>query len=231
MPRCGAEAMNLRLAEIATQIAPGAHAALLVDQAGWRLSGKLDVPPNIAIVPPPAKRPELNPQENVWRFMRDNWPSNRLFKSYDDILAHCCAARNKLVDQPWRIMSIGLRQWAHGFSSESLGMRRSAMSSKPASQASSTEQASGRATIWFVVSLLRSPGGGCNYLASDSSLQHLPADEAFEHQADEQSDYGKANQIRLVEYGGPIAFIVGRAHPFHALQRGQVGERCANGLR
>ncbi len=22
---------------------------------------------------------------------------------------------NKLVDQPWRIMSIGLRQWAHGF--------------------------------------------------------------------------------------------------------------------
>ena len=21
----------------------------------------------------------------------------------------------KLVDQPWRIMSIGLRQWAHGF--------------------------------------------------------------------------------------------------------------------
>jgi hypothetical protein len=27
--------MNLHLAEIATQIAPGAHAALLVDQAGW----------------------------------------------------------------------------------------------------------------------------------------------------------------------------------------------------
>ena len=21
----------------------------------------------------------------------------------------------KLVDQPWRIMTIGLRQWAHGF--------------------------------------------------------------------------------------------------------------------
>ena len=28
---------------------------------------------------------------------------------------HCCEAWNKLVDQPWRIMSIGLRQWAHGF--------------------------------------------------------------------------------------------------------------------
>ena len=38
MPRCNTEAMNLHLAEIATQIAPGAHAALLVDQAGWHLS-------------------------------------------------------------------------------------------------------------------------------------------------------------------------------------------------
>jgi hypothetical protein len=27
---------------------------------------------------------------------------------------HCCYAWNKLVDQPWKIMSIGLRQWAHG---------------------------------------------------------------------------------------------------------------------
>jgi len=97
MPRCDTEAMNLHLAEIATQIAPGAHAALIVDQAGWRLSGALKIPPNITIVPPPAKCPELNPQENLWRFMRDNWLSNRVFKSYDDILAHCCAAWNKLV--------------------------------------------------------------------------------------------------------------------------------------
>jgi hypothetical protein len=51
----------------------------------------------------------------VWQFVRDNWLSNRIFKSYDDLVDHCCAAWNKLVDQPWRIMSIGLRQWAHGF--------------------------------------------------------------------------------------------------------------------
>ena len=35
--------------------------------------------------------------------------------SYDDLVDHCCAAWNKLVDQPWRIISIGLRQWTHGF--------------------------------------------------------------------------------------------------------------------
>jgi hypothetical protein len=34
MPRCETEAMNLQLAELATQVAPDAHAARLVHQAG-----------------------------------------------------------------------------------------------------------------------------------------------------------------------------------------------------
>src|SRR6516165_2877385 len=42
MPRCDTEAMSLHLAEIATQIAPGAHAILLLDQAGWHLSTRLN---------------------------------------------------------------------------------------------------------------------------------------------------------------------------------------------
>ena len=47
LPSCNTEAMNLHLAEIATQVAPGAHAVLLLDQAGWHLSGRLVVPANI----------------------------------------------------------------------------------------------------------------------------------------------------------------------------------------
>ena len=58
---------------------------------------------------------DLNPVENIWQFVRDNWLSNRVFFSYDNILDHCCDAWNKLVDQPWTIMSIGLRDWAHRF--------------------------------------------------------------------------------------------------------------------
>src|SRR5262245_12269520 len=83
--------------------------------AGWHMSTRLVVPANITIIALPPKCPELNPVENVWQFMRDNWLSNRIFKSFDDIVDHCCYAWNKLVDQPWRIMSIGLRQWAHEF--------------------------------------------------------------------------------------------------------------------
>jgi hypothetical protein len=35
----------------------------------------------------------------------------RVFKSYDDILDHCCFAWSKLIDMPWKIMSIGTRDW------------------------------------------------------------------------------------------------------------------------
>ena len=115
LPACNTEAMNLHLIAIAAAVAPGAHAVLLADQAGWHMSTRLVVPPNITIIALPPKCPELNPVENVWQFMRDNWLSNRVFKSYDDLVDHCCEAWNKLTDQPWRIMSIGLRQWAHGF--------------------------------------------------------------------------------------------------------------------
>jgi transposase len=115
MPKCNTFAMDLHLAEIAKNVTPGAHAVLLLDQAGWHMTDKLAIPGNITLLPLPPKCPELNPTENVWQFLRDNYLSNRVFKSYDDIVDHCCDAWNKFVDQPWRIMSIGLRDWAHRF--------------------------------------------------------------------------------------------------------------------
>jgi hypothetical protein len=115
LPRCNTAMMQLHLDEIATQVAPGAHALVLLDQAGWHMTGKLDVPGNITLMALPAKAPELNPVENVWQFMRENWLSNRIFKSQTEIVALSCEAWNKLIDQPWKIMSIGLRDWAHRF--------------------------------------------------------------------------------------------------------------------
>jgi hypothetical protein len=44
MPGCNSEAMEMHLAEIAFHIAPGAHAVLLLDQAGWHGSRDLAVP-------------------------------------------------------------------------------------------------------------------------------------------------------------------------------------------
>ena len=111
-PRCNSEAMSMHPDEIAFHVAPGADAVLLLDQAGWRGSAELIMQLNITL---PPRCPDLNPVENIWRFMGDNWLSNRVFRSCEDILDHCCHAWSKLVDQPWRVMSIGMRQWAHGF--------------------------------------------------------------------------------------------------------------------
>ncbi len=105
--------MILHLQEISVALAPGAHAIVIVDQAGWHISKALEVPDNITLLPLPAKWPELNPVENVWQFTRVNWLSDGDFESYHDIVDHCCFAWNQLIDQPWRIMSIGLREWAH----------------------------------------------------------------------------------------------------------------------
>jgi putative transposase len=103
--------MQLHLDEIATKVTPGAHAIVLLDQAGWHGGKVLKVPSNMSLMPLPPRAPELNGQENIWQFMRQNWLSNRVFKSFDDIVDHCCFAWNTLIDQPWKIMSIALRDW------------------------------------------------------------------------------------------------------------------------
>ena len=100
LPRCNSEAMQWHLDEIAAQVAPGAHAVVLLDQAGWHTSSKLVIPHNFTLVSLPPRSPELNPVENIWQFLRENWLSNRVFTSYDDILAHCCDAWNSLIAQP-----------------------------------------------------------------------------------------------------------------------------------
>ena len=114
LPWCNSATMSLHLAEISQAVSPGAHAVVLLDQAGWHTSPKLNVPANISLLALPPKSPELNPTENVWQYLRDNWLSNRVFTSARDIVDHCCDAWNRLIDQPWTIMSIGLREWAYG---------------------------------------------------------------------------------------------------------------------
>jgi len=112
LPACNTRAMQLHIDEISSQVAPGAHAILILDQAGWHIAAALVVPDNITIMLLPPRSPELNPTENVWQYMRQNWLSNRVFKTYDEIIELCCHAWNKLIDRPWLIMSIGLRNWA-----------------------------------------------------------------------------------------------------------------------
>jgi len=80
MPAANREAMSEHLKEIATQVAPGAHAVLVCDGAGWHQHGeRLTVPDNITLLPLPPYSPELNPMENVWDYLRGNKLSHRVW--------------------------------------------------------------------------------------------------------------------------------------------------------
>jgi transposase len=57
----------------------------------------------------PSRSPELNPVENVWQYLRQNWRSNRVFETHDDITDAAREAWNKLTAHPARITSIGMR--------------------------------------------------------------------------------------------------------------------------
>ncbi len=113
LPYANTEAMQMHLIEISRQIARKAHAVLLMDRAGWHTTDKLNVPKNITIILLPSRSPELNPVENIWQYIRQNWLSNRVFETYDAIIDAGCEAWNKLIAQPETITSIGMREWAH----------------------------------------------------------------------------------------------------------------------
>lgn len=76
------------------------------------MSGDLEVPKNLTLVPIPPYSPELNPMENIWQYMRANWLSAQIFEDYDAIVKACCDAWNKLIADPARITSIATRKWA-----------------------------------------------------------------------------------------------------------------------
>ncbi len=82
---------------------------ITLDGAGWHQpGGKLKVPGYISLLPPPYS-PQLNPEENVWQYLRQNYLSNRAF---DTIVDACCNAWNSLAAQTDRITSMATRDRA-----------------------------------------------------------------------------------------------------------------------
>ena len=111
MPFADTDAMQRHLEEIGRTVARGAHAVLLLDRAGWHTTGALAVPKNITLILLPSRAPELNPVENIWQYLRQNWLSNRVFETYEDIIEAACDACQRLMAQPGTITSIGTPEW------------------------------------------------------------------------------------------------------------------------
>ena len=90
LPFANTRAMQMHIDEISCNVAAKAHGVVLMDRAGWHSTGKLKVPKNLTIILLPSRSPELNPVENIWQYLRQNWLSNRVFEDYHAIIEAGC---------------------------------------------------------------------------------------------------------------------------------------------
>ena len=117
VPFVSVEAMDVHLKWISESVGPEVHIVLVLDRAGWHVSGKLVVPANITLhhlhhlhhLPPYS--PELNPVENKWGYRRSHSLSNRCFTDHDHMHAAATEALNAIT--PERNRSICATPLAH----------------------------------------------------------------------------------------------------------------------
>lgn len=112
LPTANTEAMSMHLAEISRKVDANAHAALVLDGAGYHTAAALEVPDNITLVRLPPYAPELNPAENIWAYLRGNKLANTVYEDHDDIIDKACEAWMFFADDKQAVASITTREWA-----------------------------------------------------------------------------------------------------------------------
>jgi transposase len=108
--RCNSVEMSAHLRAVARAF-PRDHLVLFVDGAGWHRSRDLVVPARIHLHYLPPYSPELNPTEQIWDHLRENYTANFLF---DDLFALEVQVRVggvQMKRRPDRVRSLTLHGW------------------------------------------------------------------------------------------------------------------------
>ena len=104
LPKVNTTVMNIFLREYSASLPENVIALMVLDGAGWHLSGKLEVPPNIVLVVLPPYTPELNPAERLWTFVREA-THNEAFEDLSALERRLCERCVELDAQPEVISS------------------------------------------------------------------------------------------------------------------------------
>lgn len=110
LPYANGAGMKLHIEEIAKQIPENRHAVLVVDGASWHQE-TMGVD-KVSLLKLPAYSPELNPVEQVWQWLKQNYLSNRCYSGYEAIVDASCEAWNVFASRVDLVKSIGTREWA-----------------------------------------------------------------------------------------------------------------------
>ena len=98
--------VNQFLTQFAQELAPGVHAVLIWDQAGFHTAKALKVPTNVSLIELPPYSPELNPVENLWHYLRSHYWSNRAYANYEAPLQAASHAWRETCLNPQTIQTV-----------------------------------------------------------------------------------------------------------------------------
>jgi transposase len=111
LPWADTQMMQMHLEAISRQVGTDRHVVLVLDNAGWHTTGRLEVPSNITLLPLPAYTPELNVVERLWHWIKEHEFSNRVYPDYDELADSVCSMWQNLTMH--RIQSICRCSWLH----------------------------------------------------------------------------------------------------------------------
>lgn len=103
LPHVNTACMQVFLDEVAARY-PDQNIVMVIDGAGWHKSKALRLPENLRLLLLPPYSPELNPQEQVWAQLREQFFHNRVFDSLDALEEHLVLALHLLESEHerWR---------------------------------------------------------------------------------------------------------------------------------
>ena len=106
MPRLDVPAINGFLEELSRRLAPGVHAVLIRDNAGFHTGKGVVVPANVTLLFLPPYAPELNPVENLWHYLRSHHWSLRVYEDYEALVAASVTAWRAVCLVPELVRSV-----------------------------------------------------------------------------------------------------------------------------
>jgi transposase len=104
------EVMNIYLQQM-SEYYQAYQVILFMDNAGWHRSKGLTVPANIHIEYLPPYSPELNPAEQLWKYLRGHWTCNNSVNSLDKLEDIVIEGLNYLIKNPEIAKSFSNYHW------------------------------------------------------------------------------------------------------------------------
>jgi transposase len=112
LPYSDAGTMQVFMDEFAKHM-DGQPALMIMDQAPWHKTAKLELPPTVMMAFQPAYSPELNPVEHLWEHIREKYTSNHYWRNMDELEDTLCHALRECSNDSETIKSLSSFSWMH----------------------------------------------------------------------------------------------------------------------